>query len=154
IDKLVKVVRKDSGDPAYLHAEAQMFAEDEFERRMYVYNSKAEGVYNSPVVSLAILGDDQADWRPTRYLFELWGCKKTFQFHTVKLLKWRGKEASLEKHANPFAVFVLAHLQTMATRGDDEGRAGWKERLMRNLVERNLEVEDRREWLRLIDWLM
>src|SRR5690349_3848262 len=46
VDKLVKVVRKDSGDPAYLHVEAQMFREDDFERRMYVYNSKAEGVYN------------------------------------------------------------------------------------------------------------
>src|SRR5262249_9330199 len=80
VDKLVKVYRKDTGDPAYLHVEAQMFAEEEFERRMYVYNSKAEQVYNSPIVSVALLGDDRADWRPRRYRFELWGCIKTFTF--------------------------------------------------------------------------
>jgi hypothetical protein len=154
LDKLVKVFRKGAGDPAYLHVEAQMFPEDDFERRMYVYNSKAEEVYNSPVVSFAILGDEKADWRPRRYRFELWGCTRTFTFPSVKLLGWRGKERKLEKHENPFAVFVLAHLQTLATRHDEENRARWKERLMANIVARPLGNEDRREWLRLIDWLM
>jgi hypothetical protein len=154
LDKLVKVIRKESEEPAYLHAEAQMFPEEDFERRMYVYNNKAEDVYNWPVVSLAILGDDSADWKPKKYRFELWGCVKTFRFVAVKLLKWRRKERWLQRHANPFAVFVLAHLQALATRKDEDGRVEWKERLMRNIVERPLDSEDRREWLRLIDWLM
>jgi hypothetical protein len=154
VDKLVKVVRKDSGDPAYLHVEVQMFPEDDFERRMYVYNRKAEEVYNSPVVSLAILGDDKADWLPQRYRFQLWGCTKSFQFVSRKLLAWRSKEERLQQDRNPFAVFVLAHLQTLATEEDVERRAEWKERLMLNIVGRKLESEDRREWLRLIDWLM
>ncbi len=154
VDKLVKVYRKGTDDPAYLHVEAQMFAEEEFERRMYVYNSKAEQVYNSPIVSVALLGDDRADWRPLRYRFELWGCVKTFTFVSIKLLKWRGKERMLQRHANPFAVFLLAHLQTLATQEDEEKRAEWKQRLMRNIVQRELDVDDRREWLRLIDWLM
>jgi hypothetical protein len=110
VDKLVKVYRKDSEDPAYLHVEAQMFGEDEFERRMYVYNSKAEQVYNSPIVSVALLGDEKEDWQPRCYRFELWGCVKTFTFVSRKLLKWRGKERMLQRHANPFAVFLLAHL--------------------------------------------
>jgi hypothetical protein len=154
MDKLVKVVRKHSGDAAFLHALAQMFAEEDFERRMYVYNRKAEEVYNSPVVSLAILGDDRPDWLPKRYHFELWGCIKTFKFPSVKLLKWRGKDRQLEKHDNPFAVFVLAHLQTLATRHDEDKRAEWKERLMQNIVLRQSDKADRAEWLRLIDWLM
>ncbi len=154
VDKLVKVYRKATGDPAYLHVEAQMFAEGEFERRMYVYNSKAEQVYNSPIVSVALLGDDRADWRPRHYRFELWGCVKTFTFVSVKLLKWRGKERMLQRHANPFAVFLLAHLQTLATQQDEKKRAEWKERLMRNIVLRKLDADDRGEWLRLIDWLM
>jgi hypothetical protein len=45
-------------------------------------------------------------------------------------------------------------LQTLATKQDEEKRAKWKERLMRNIVQRELDVDDRREWLRLIDWLM
>jgi hypothetical protein len=154
VDKLVKVIRKESGDPAYLHIEAQMFAEVGFDKRMYDYNRKAEEVYNSPVVSLAILGDDDPDWRPDRYHFTLWGCTKTFRFVARKLLDWRGKEEKLERHKNPFALFVLAHLQTLATRKDEDKRAEWKERLMANIVGRKLDAEDRREWLRLIDWLM
>jgi hypothetical protein len=154
VDKLVKVFRKGSEDWAYLHVEAQMFPEDDFARRMYVYNNKAEEVYNSPIVSFAILGDERADWRPGRYHFELWGCTKAFTFPSVKLLKWRGKERRLEKDKSPFAVFVLAHLQALATKHDAEQRARWKERLMSNIALRELDNEDRREWLRLVDWLL
>src|SRR5262249_26792408 len=78
----------------------------------------------------------------------------TFTFVAKKLLAWRGKEEKLEKDRNPFAVFVLAHLQTLATEDDEDERAGWKERLMKNVVARQMDAEDRREWLRLIDWLM
>jgi hypothetical protein len=45
-------------------------------------------------------------------------------------------------------------LQTLATKQDEEKRAEWKERLMRNIVQRELDADDRGEWLRLIDWLM
>jgi hypothetical protein len=153
LDKLVRVV-KGSGDPAYLHVEAQMDPEPDFERRMFVYHSKAEEVYNAPIVSLAILGDERADWRPSRYRFALWGCTKTFTFPSVKLLKWRGREGALERSRNPFAVFVLAHLQALATRHDEEGRAAGKVRLMLNLARRKLDGDDCREWLRLVDWLL
>jgi hypothetical protein len=153
-DKLVKVFRKESGDPAFLHVEAQMFVEEGFDKRMYDYNRKAEEVYNAPVVSLAILGDDNPDWRPDRYHFTLWDCTKTFKFPVRKLLAWNNKERQLEKHKNPFAVFLLAHLKTLATRKDEDQCAEWKERLMSNLVQRDLDSEDRREWLRLVDWLM
>jgi hypothetical protein len=44
LDKLVKVIRQGTGDPAYLHVEAQMSPEPDFERRMYVYHGKAEEV--------------------------------------------------------------------------------------------------------------
>src|SRR5262245_6356007 len=153
VDKLVKVFRKGTGDAAYLHLEAQMTPEDDFERRMYV-NNKAEEVYNSPIVSFAILGDRKGDWRPRRYRFELWGCEKTFTFPSLKLLKWRGKERKLEKDANPFAVFILAHLQAQAYDEDEDNRADWKERLMANIVAGNLGRDDELHWLRLIDWLL
>jgi hypothetical protein len=66
IDKLVKVFGKHEGDEALLHVEAQVQPQDGFERRMYVYNYKAEDRYNQPVVSIAILGDDDPDWRPSQ----------------------------------------------------------------------------------------
>jgi hypothetical protein len=49
---------------------------------------------------------------------------------------------------------VLAHLQAQATRDDEGDRADWKGRLMANIARRDLDREDRREWLRLLDWLL
>lgn len=153
-DTLVKVARKGTGDPALLHVELQMQQEADFERRIFVYNYKGSDRYNLPVVSLAILGDANAAWRPETYIFDLWGCQTAFRFASVKLLDWRGREDELEGDPNPFAVFLLAHLKTLETRGGDEKRAEWKARLAKNFQERELALEDRRQWYRLLDWLM
>jgi hypothetical protein len=87
-------------------------------------------------------------------MFEKWGCKKTFEFVVFKLLDWRGREKELEEHANPFALFVLAHLQSLATRGDEKKRAQWKLRIALNIIGRGLSRADLRQWLRLLDWLL
>jgi hypothetical protein len=63
-------------------------------------------------------------------------------------------EKELQEHANPFALFVLAHLQSLATRDDEEQRATWKLRLAQNFIARSLEAADLRQWLRLLDWLL
>jgi hypothetical protein len=153
-DTLVKVTRKGSGDIALIHVELQMQQEADFERRMFVYNYKGSDRYNLPVVSLAILGDDNAAWRPECYVFDLWGCQTTFRFVAIKLLDWHGREDTLEAHPNPFAVFILAHLMTLATRGDDQIREKWKSRLAKNFLAREMALEDRKQWFRLLDWLM
>jgi hypothetical protein len=153
-DKLIKATGKESGDPAYLHLEVQNQAEADFERRVYVYNYRAEDKYNQPVVSFVVLGDDRDDWRPRAYVYERWGCKKTFEFPSVKLLDFRGREADLEAHANPFALMVLAHLKALETRKDMEARRDAKVRLFRLLVERKMEGEDLRQWFRCVDWIL
>src|SRR5262249_32366196 len=57
VDRLVEVTRQ-SGDLALLHAEAQHQRETDFEHRMHVYHDRIEGSRDLPVVSIAILGDD------------------------------------------------------------------------------------------------
>ncbi len=38
-------------------------------------------------VSLAILGDDRPNWRPSEFVAGRWGCEVRFTFPTAKLLK-------------------------------------------------------------------
>ena len=137
-----------------IHIEFQTWQEAGFSRRMNVYNHRLEDRYNRLVVSLALLGDDNPDWRPDRYRSELWGCRHDFQFPVRKLLDYAADLEVLEANANPFATIVLAHLKTRATHRDPTTRQVWKLRLVKSLYERGLKVEDVRRLFRFIDWVM
>jgi hypothetical protein len=105
-------------------------------------------------VSLAILGDDSPGWRPETYHQGLWGCQVGFQFPVIKLHDYREQWALLEASANPFAIVVMAHLQTRATRTAPEDRLHGKMRLVRHLYGRGYRREDVLELFRFIDWVM
>jgi hypothetical protein len=49
---------------------------------------------------------------------------------------------------------VLAHLKTLETRGAPADRQVWKVRLVRGLYQRGMAMEDVRQLLRFIDWIM
>jgi len=82
----------------------------------------------------------------------LWGCEVKFKFPTVKLIDYNISE--LEQHDNPFAVVVLAHLYTKATKNKPNERYEAKWRLIRMLYERNYTREKILSLLRYIDWLL
>ena len=155
VDKLVKVWTKDGTECwVLIHVEVQTAREAEFPRRMYVYNYRIFDRYNRPVASLAVLADDDPDWRPTEFRSGLFGCEAGVRFPVVKLLDFAPHEAVLEASANPFAQVVLAHLKALETRGNPADRHAWKTRLVRNLYERGFAAKDVRELFRVIDWLM
>src|SRR5262249_21938158 len=64
-DRLFRVWRLD-GEEAWvlIHIEVQSQPDDNFAERMYVYNYRIYDHFHRPVVSLAVLGDDRAEWRP------------------------------------------------------------------------------------------
>src|SRR5262249_11516950 len=68
VDKLVKVWLK-SGEEGWLliHIEVQTGREGEFARRMYVYNYRIFDRHDREVISLAILADEDASWRPDHF---------------------------------------------------------------------------------------
>jgi hypothetical protein len=155
VDKLVKVWRKNGAETwVLIHIEVQTTRERGFGRRLFVYNSRIADRYNREVVSLAVLADDDPSWRPGRYEWELWGCRKRMEFPSAKLLDYVGREQELEESRNPFAKVVLAHLKALETRRNPEDRRAWKLRLVRGLYERGFRAEDVRQLFRLIDWLM
>jgi len=137
-----------------IHVEVQTARDAEFPRRMYVYNYRVFDRYNRPVASLAVLADDDADWRPADFRSSLFGCESSIRFPAAKLLDFAAHEAMLEASSNPFAQVVLAHLKTRETHDNPGDRHAWKVRLVRNLFERGFSAKDVRELFRLIDWLM
>jgi hypothetical protein len=155
VDKLVKVWQR-NGEEAWvlIHVEVQSQEDANFAKRMYTYHYRIFDRYNRQVVSLAVLGDENPTWRPQAYGYELWGCRASLQFPTVKLLDYQGQWSALEASDNPFALLVMAHLRTQATRQNLEDRLGWKLRLVTGLMEAGYSEDKVLELRRLIDWMM
>jgi hypothetical protein len=154
-DKLFKVWLKEGGEEWLLiHVEVQGQVQEPFPRRMFFYNSRAYDRYNKDVVSLAVLTDEQPEWREDHFEYGRWGGRTWLDFLVVKLLDYQGREAELERDPNPFAQVVLAHLHALATRQDPEGRRRYKVQLVKGLYDRGWTAEDVRQLFRLIDWMM
>ena len=81
-------------------------------------------------------------------------CATGLEYPVVKLLDYAAQDEVLERDTNPFAPVVQAHLNTLQTRQDPEGRRVWKLRLVRSLYERGYQREDVQQLFRFIDWLM
>jgi len=154
-DKLFKVWLRD-GEEAWvlIHVEVQSQEESDFAKRMYQYNYRSFDLYEQPVISLAVLGDERATWRPSSYGYALGGCELSLRFPIVKLLDYETRWQDLEESTNPFAVMVMAHLKTKATRGKPQERQQWKWNLVRRLFERGYDRDDIRKLFRLVDWMM
>ena len=155
VDKVAKVWLL-GGEEAWVlvHVEVQGQYEREFAQRMYTYNYRLFDRHKQRVISLAVLADEERNWRPASYGYELGGCRVSLEFPTVKLLDYEEDWENLEQSANPFGIIVMAHLKTKATHRNPESRLNWKLSLVRRLYERGYSRQDILELFRFIDWLM
>ncbi len=155
VDKLVDV-RLCSGEIKWLliHLEIQSQSKTDFAERMFVYFYRIRDKYSRVLVSLAVLADDDQNWRPQCFREELFGCRVEFEFPTVKLLDFVDRIDELEQSKNHFATVILAHLMTMQTVGNPQDRCQWKLRLLRPMYQRGMSSEDVRALFRVIDWMM
>lgn len=154
-DKVVKVWLN-SGEEAWVlvHLEVQGQYDSNFAQRIYIYNYRLYDRHKKRVISLAILADEETNWRPSRYSYELGGCRVSLEFPIAKLLDYANQWETLEQTTNPFGIIVMAHLKAKATYRDPENRLQWKLNLVRNLFERGYSREDILDLFRFIDWIM
>jgi len=153
-DALVKVYLKDGREQwVLIHIEIQSQRDPKFAERMYVYNYRIFERYKRHAASLAILADQNADWRPIEYHHEVLGTKVSLQDATAKLMDLAMDLDDLKADANPFAFLVLAHMKTQETHRDPDARLTWKLSLIKLLL-RCLSKAEIREMMRLVDWLM
>lgn len=154
-DKLYQVWLLDQQEIWILiHIEIQSQYDRDFSQRMYIYNYRAFDLYQKPVVSLAILGDERVNWRPNRYEFKFGGYELMLKFPMVKLLDYESCWEDLVLNTNPFAMIVMAHLKTKATTANPEQRAESKWLLVRGLYDRGLEREQIIKLFQIIDRMM
>ena len=155
VDKLVKVYLKDGEETWILiHLEIQSQYESEFAERIYVYNYRIFDKYRRRVVSFIILGDENTNWRPSEFGYELFGCQVNFSFPVVKLLDLGQDWEALANNLNPFAIVVMAHLKAHQTRNNRQERLQWKLSLTRRLYQQGYQRQDILNLFSFIDWLM
>ena len=155
VDKLVCVHMLDGTEQLlFIHIEVQSDRDDAFPERMFVYYYRIKDKYGKRIVSLALLGDTDTNWRPNKYHHEESGCTVTFKFPMVKLLDYEQKWDKLERSRNPFALVVMAHLKAKRTAGDDQERARWKFNLLRLAATRKLPRKEVEHLIIFVDWLL
>ena len=155
VDKVAKVWLLD-GEEAWVlvHVEVQGQYDSQFGKRMYTYNYRLFDRHKQRVISLAVLADEEANWRPSSYSYQLGGCRVSLEFPVAPLLDYEAQWETLEQTTNPFGVVVMAHLKTKATHRNPESRLQWKLSLVRRLFERGYSREDVLGLFRFIDWVM
>jgi hypothetical protein len=154
-DKLFKVWQQDGEETWILvHIEVQSQEDSGFAERMFVYNYRCFDRYRKPVISLAVLGDERPNWRPSSYGYDLGGCRVGIEFPIAKLIDYEDHWEELDQSQNPCVIVVMAHLKTKATAGQPQQRKQWKWTLVRKLFEQGYSRNDVVELFRLIDWMM
>jgi hypothetical protein len=86
--------------------------------------------------------------------YELFNCRVSLDFPVVKLLDYREKQAELEASPNPFAIVVLAHLETQKTRRKPEQRYDAKLRVAKMMYLKGYNRQEIINLFRFVDWIM
>ncbi|BAY63289.1 hypothetical protein NIES22_33750 [Calothrix brevissima NIES-22] len=154
-DKLVKVYLQNGQETwVLIHVEVQSQEEADFAARMYTYNYRIYDRYKKSVASLAILGDEKANWRPEQFGYSLFGCTLNFQFPIIKLIDYQPRLLELDNDNNPFATVVMANLAALNTRNDRNNRKQQKLALVQRLYEKGFEEQDVINLIAFVDWML
>lgn len=90
VDKLVKVWLKNGQESWVLfHIEIQNQWEQDFDERMYIYKYKIFDRYKKKVASFVVFTNENPNWRPNKFEYELLGTKQLYEYKTVKLLDYK-----------------------------------------------------------------
>jgi hypothetical protein len=154
VDKLVKVLLHGGKELRILiHIEVQNQRDSDFTERMYIYNYRIFDRHKQDVISLGIMGDSDASYRPDQYRRKRFGCNLLFTFPIIKLLDYAQDWDKLQQSKNPFAVVVMAHLKAQEVQ-DVQARKQWKLTLIKQLFQSGRDRRDIENLLAFIDWLL
>ena len=53
---------------------------------MFIYHYRLYDRFGQEIISLAVLGDENANWRPSHFGYNTCGCTLSFEFPIAKLL--------------------------------------------------------------------
>jgi len=123
---------------------------------MYVYNYRIFDKFKHEVISLALLTDENPNFRPNEYsrARREWGFEVVCRFPVVKLIDYREKWAELEANPHPFALIVRAYLKALETVGNAQEKYSWKKRFLLELYDSGMDRETLWAIYKFIDWMI
>ena len=149
-DRLISVTRIDAhAEDVLLHLEAQSQQTPEMALRMFRYHTRLFELRGRSAVSLAILADDDPNWRPTFYEHGLWGCRTRFEFPSCKLLDFSDDE--LFHSQNPIAKLILAQRIAQRTSRNSPERFRMKLLWLDRLLEQGFPEGDTPKLFRMLE---
>ncbi|RJP35325.1 MAG: hypothetical protein C4527_00640 [Candidatus Omnitrophota bacterium] len=155
VDKLIKIFLK-TGEETWVlfHVEAQAQPDLNLPERMYIYNSLIYLRYRRKTMSIAILGDNNPNWRPTHFEYTIGSTRVSLQFSMVKLLDIKTRFETEKQSKNPFHFFVEAHLRTLETRKNYRRRSEWKFEITKRMIQQGMDQGTVDALFQFIDYLM
>jgi transcription termination factor NusB len=154
-DKLVKIyLTNGSEEWILIHIEVQAQQESNFAERVYIYSSRIYSKYNKKVVSIAVLGDDNPNWKPSQFGYSLFGYTLNVEYPIIKLLDYQQQQSQLSASNNPFAIVVLSHLAALNTTNDRTLRKQEKLALVERLYSMGFEEQDILNLFAFLDWML
>jgi predicted transposase/invertase (TIGR01784 family) len=154
-DELVKVYLKDGSEKWLLiHIEVQGYREEKFKERIFVYNYRIFDKYKKEVISLAILTDSDAKYRPNSYNVNRWNFSFSINFPLIKIIDYKNRINELEQSENPFAIIVLAHLKLIEAKQDNNKKFDAKVYLIKTMFKKGYLKDKIKEVLVFIDWVI
>ncbi len=156
VDKLFKVYLLDGGEKwVLIHIEVQGKPEEDLPERMFVTSYRIYDRYTRPLLSCAILTDNNENWRPDRFEVNFEGSSLSIKYHVIKLIDYRTQIEELENSSNPFAQVILVQLAAMeAKKKTPEVRYNLKTALTRRLRKKGLNKNQITKLYYFIDWLI
>jgi hypothetical protein len=153
VDKLVKVQLKNGEEKwIFIHIEFQTDGEKIIGLRMYEYYQLIRERYGKEVVAIVIYTGDTVPKLPNIYKQTFFGTSITYEFNSYAVIEQ--KEESLLNEKNPFALVVLANHYVQKTKGNQEQRYEFKQKLYELAQNRNYDLEELSKILIFVSELM
>ena len=163
-DVLVKVHLKEGG-PAYIciiiHIEVQSQPKPGFMKRMFIYYYRGHDKMvekDIPMISVAILADDNPNYRPNEYCFSLFGFEMRMKIPVVKILDYKLKKElreKLESTTNPMSMIVKAQLKSHEVKqADNDTKFEVTKELIRQCYKHGYSKEDTRLIMKFFAWVI
>jgi len=163
-DVVVKVHLKD-GTYRYIcifiHIEIQGQPRANFMEQMYIYNyrtfdKRIEG--GVPVISVAILTDDDENYRPDEYCVSFCGFELRMRIPIVKIIDYKLKKElreKLETSTNPMAMVVKAQLKSFEVKkADEDTKFDVTKELIRQCYKHGYSRDEINTLAKFIEWII
>ena len=155
VDKLIEVTLIDGNRCCILiHLEVQATKQANFSKRMFIYRYRLyDWSGGKPIASMAILLDNDVNWRPDNYSQSMWDSEISVKFSIIKIIDYHHKISELEQSTNPFAIIILAQLIALKTQ-TVELKLASKLQITRKLYNSGFTQQAVIELFRFIDWVI